>query len=220
MVPQPVSSPAPAAHRSRRSLLTIELLVLSALAATWLLSRSDAPPAVHWQFGETRSAAEPFSSFPPGFPLRLAVDLPRPMYVYVASHDMLRGNIALWPSAALKSELEAEPIAAGSHFLPGSFKGQDVQWHVGDGVGATTFLVIVSEQPLPDLAAAMTHFRQMGNAAFPDRSTCTTYAPPGGMKDVPARSQIAHPLLQRCASDTDGITTARCSRCPACRERG
>lgn len=190
-------SPAP---ERRRWLLATEAVVLAALVAAWFVGAGRTPPTVAWGFGETRSSAEPFAEFPSGFPLRLELDLPRPMFVYVASHDTLRGNVALWPSTQLRTDVANGALRAGHHVLPGSWRDQSIAWHVGDQVGVTTFMVIASETPIDDLTATMRSFRQMGNTAFPDRTTCATYAPDAGMDAMPPRSSIAHALLAECAA--------------------
>jgi hypothetical protein len=187
------------ARRPRRRLLALEGILLVGLLGFWLASRQEPAPRVSWQFGDTRTAQEPFAELPADFPVRLTVELDSPRHVYVASWDMLRGNIALWPSTRLKSVLTTNPLAAGTHALPGRYEQQDIVWHVGDGVGVTTFFVIASKQPLPDLASAMQRFRQMGNAAFPGRHQCATYAPNEGMAAVPPRNAIAHELLKLCS---------------------
>lgn len=195
-------------RRPRRAVLVVEAAVLATLAAIWISGRTPPAPSVRWQFGETRTAQEPFAELPADHPVRLQVEIDEPLHVYVASWDMLRGNVALWPSTRLKSMASVDPLAAGTHELPGRWEQQDIVWHVGDGVGVTTFLVIASRRPLDDLAAAMLRFRQMGNAAFPDRRECATYAPDAGMDVVPPLHAIAHDLLKLCAEqagiDHDG----------------
>ena len=196
------AQPDASSHRPFRYLLLLEGVALAALLVFWFAGGSStAAPNLNWKFGDTGGAKEPFASLPADFPVRLEVELPGPMHVYVASHDTLRGNVALWPSTQLKSDLLTNPLAKGRHVLPGRYDRKDVEWHVGDGVGVTTFMVIASVEPIADLASAMKRFRQMGNAAFPDRRQCATYAPDGGMSLVPPRSEIAHELLKRCAEE-------------------
>ncbi|MGE0143907.1 MAG: hypothetical protein AB7I19_09070 [Planctomycetota bacterium] len=195
----PQSNPSARPRVRLGPILLVEGLVLGILLVVLLAGRAGNTPELRWQFGEVGETRDVFAELPPGFPLRLEIDLPEPMHVYVASHDAMRGNIAMWPSAQLQTEAPSNPVPAGRQRLPGSFKGQEVQWHVGDGVGVTTFFVIASRQPIADLNRAMASFRQLGNAAFPDRRMCSTYAPKGGMDSVPPPGKPGHDLLAWCA---------------------
>jgi hypothetical protein len=195
----PQSNPNARPRLRLGTILLAEALVLGTLLVVLLVGRGSDTPELRWQFGDVGETRDVFAELPPGFPLRLEIDLPESMHVYVASHDAMRGNIAMWPSTQLQTETESNPLPAGRHRLPGSFKGQEVQWHVGDGVGVTTFFVVASRQPIADLSRAMTTFRQLGNAAFPDRRMCSTYAPKGGMETVPPPGKPGHELLSWCA---------------------
>lgn len=161
---------------------------------------AEPPCSTSWTGGEARSPIEPAALLPTEFPLRLELTLDEPMHVYVASHDLVRGTIAMFPSTALRSGLGANPLPAGSHSLPGRHLGKELAWHGGDGVGGTTFVVIASREPLPDLARVLHICRQMGNAAFPQLPTLGTYAPMGGMDATPPTVRPAHPLLEEAAA--------------------
>ena len=83
--------------------LAVEVAALIALLTVWVLSSADDVPQVRWSGGAGRSAVEPMATLPTEFPLSLEIDLQRPMHVYVASHDTVRGTIAMFPSTMLRS---------------------------------------------------------------------------------------------------------------------
>jgi hypothetical protein len=178
------------------------LVAATAAVAGALLGGPQAEPpcSTTWAGGDARGPIEPAALLPTEFPLRLELGLDEPMHVYVASHDLVRGTIALFPSTALRSDLGANPLPAGNHSLPGRHMGKELAWHGGDGVGGTTFIVIASREPLTDLASALHTCRQMGNAAFPHLPTLGTYAPIGGMEGTPPTVRPAHPLLEEAAA--------------------
>lgn len=179
--------------RRRVRLLT---LALAGLAAGYAAFAPDDGPSVRWLGGDSAGAIEPMATLPAAYPLALELELPRPMYVYVASHDLVRGTIAMFPSTMLRSDLPANPLPAGRHTLPGTLDGADLRWHAGDGVGATSLMIIASPTPRPDLATVLERCRQMGNAAFRARPLLDTYAPADGMAATPPRHEVPHPLLR------------------------
>jgi hypothetical protein len=176
--------------------LRLEALALVAIAATATFWPRPDLPDVRWTGGTAGTDLEPMSTLPAEFPLRVELDLPRPMHLYLASHDMVRGTIALFPSTMLRSTVPANPLPGGPVRLPGDHDGADLSWHAGDGVGPTSFILIASERPLPDLLAVLRRCRQMGNAAFPKRPLLGTYAPEGGMAATPPTLEVPHPLLR------------------------
>jgi hypothetical protein len=182
---------------------TRSLAVAAAAAVTLTLLWGNlairSPATTSWSGGDSRAPIEPAAQLPTEFPLRLELRLDEPMHVYVASHDLVRGTIAMFPSTTLRSDLRPNPLQAGTHVLPGTHLGKELAWHAGDGVGGTTFLVVASRAPLPEVASALRACRQMGNAAFPHLPVLGTYAPSTGMENTPARTHFAHPLLEDAA---------------------
>lgn len=178
---------------SRLALITAIAAIAGLLSGVWL---TPPPPATTaWSGGESKARIEPAAQLPTEFPLRLELTLEEPMHVYVASHDLVRGTIAMFPSTALRTDLGINPLPAGVHGLPGRHLGKELLWHAGDGVGGAVFLVIASREPLADLAGVLRSCRQMGNAAFPHLPVLGTYAPLGGMGTTPPRTSLPHPLL-------------------------
>ncbi len=192
--------------------LTLVVALAATAGALWVGVAPGAPAATTWLGGESRAPIEPVSQLPTEFPLRLDLELAEPMHVYVASHDLVRGTIAMFPSTALRSDAGMNPLPPGQHSLPGQHLGKQLAWHAGDGVGGTTFVVIASREPLPELADALRACRQTGNAAFPHLPLLGTYAPEAGMEGTPSRSRFAHPLLEIAAAAAlrghDGPMTA------------
>lgn len=190
----------------RHRWLRLEAALLAVIGIVWLAGREPTPAAsARWLGGAAANAIDPLATLPAELPLQVELTLTQPMHVYVASHDMVRGTIAMLPSSTLRSELPNNPLPAGTHRLPGRHDGLGLQWHVGDGVGATTFFLIASERPVPELRDALLRCRQMGNAAFPKRTVLGTYAPATGMDGVPPRHQPAGALLQAARAVPDPL---------------
>ncbi len=196
---EPTSKRIPRSDRTpRRTVVIFCGVALAALGTISLWSGQDLPRAT-WRDG----AGDPMSAYShvdPSAAFTLQLELPRPMHVYVASHDLVRGTLAMRPSATLRGDAAPNPLPAGRHDLPGVHLDRALQWPVGDGVGMNTVVLIASEEPLPELVAALARCRQLGNAAFPDRPLLGTYAPATGMESTPPRSRPAHPLLEACSA--------------------
>ncbi len=173
-----------------------------ALAALllWTWTGSSAAPKLNWRIEAELADGEVFAEVPVETPIRLELELPWEAHVYVASFDLLRGSIAMFPSTYLRTEHSENPLPAGHHELPGRLKETQLEWHSGDAPGPISIMVVVSETALPDLEATMLDFRQMGNAAFPTRAKLGTYAPKGGMSETPARTKV-HSTYLRAACD-------------------
>lgn len=188
------SSPDAAPRRRRSWLLWSELAALCALLVLWA-SGASRPPTLEWHVAGA-SSNEPFQRVAAEASLSLSLDLPAETWVYVASHEPVRGNIAMFPSAYLLAGTTRNPVPAGRHTLPGRHADVTLEWHAGDVAGPISFFVIASARPIPELDAAMASFRQMGNAAFPNRARLGTYAPKGGMERVPPLGEIATGVLR------------------------
>lgn len=193
--------PGPTAPRPlwRRPLLVAEAAALAVLG--WIAFSGAAPGArIAWRNADSGAALAPLAEVAADLPLRLDLDLTAPRYVYVASHDLVRGTIAWFPSTFLKSATAANPLPAGRASLPGRHLEHDLRWPAGDAVGPVTVVTLLSERPLPELEAALTDCRQLGNAAFPSRAMLGVYAPRRGMESTPPVARFAHPLLEVAAA--------------------
>ena len=190
------SSPA-----RKYGILIGEAVIVVGLLAYWLTSRQGAElTEVRWLAGHDGAAVEAFATLEKESPLVLELSLPSAAHVYVASFEPVRGTIAMFPSTWLRSDLPANPMPAGVHRFPGTHDGVDLLWHAGDVPGPISFMVVVSERPLPELEATMKTLRQFGNAAFPKRQLTGCYAPEGGMAVVPELT-IVHGEELRSAFD-------------------
>ncbi len=169
---------------------------VAALPVVWWMDRADTSPIVTWTVEGHATPPTMFSVVPAETPLHMQLQLRRPAHVYVASFDPLRGTIAMFPNSYLRSELPANPLPAGDYTPPGNQGALGLRWHSGDAPGPMSILVVASEQALPKLEAIWSDFRQMGNAAFPGRVKLGTYAPEGGMEQVPSRSEVHTAVLQ------------------------
>ena len=178
------------------------LVSASAVVAAAILTRpTDADsPRVTWRVGDNTTLA-PFAEIDPGKPVRVAVELPEALHLYVTRFDLDQGCIALWPSETLVTDARPGPTTRLT--LPGEHDGISLAWPTGENPGPVAFVLIASRKPLPDLAAALARCRQMGNAAFPKRSLLDPYAPKAGMEAAPPRSELPHPLLREAFALTD-----------------
>ncbi|MBK8979257.1 MAG: DUF4384 domain-containing protein [Planctomycetes bacterium] len=198
----PTSTPPTRPPRS--SALRLGAVVALALVAAWPASHlfEPAPPPVptaRWTHGLPATASiDPAAALPEGEPLTLDLTLPSPMHVYVAAWNLVDGTVALFPSETLRADRAANPLPAGQHRLPGQQGATRLHWHASDAA-LTTFVVIASPTPLPDLEDRLHRCRQVGNAAFPGREVLGRYAPKSGIANVPGASEPAHPLLTTCA---------------------
>jgi hypothetical protein len=192
----------PRRKKTRLLVVGAELAITAALLGVWWLGPA-APPSLSWRVGDGGAPEALFAEVPHETPLELEIELPEPMHVYVCSHDTQRGGIAMFPSGALRSDVPSNPLPAGRHRLPGQARDLRLLWHAGDGVGPTSFLVVASVEPLPDLVRVLGTMRQMGNAAFPGRPVLGTYAPEGGMEVVPPFGRVPTDVLRACAGLLD-----------------
>lgn len=180
---------------ARIPLLVGEALVFSALVFWWIGGATTAPQ-VRWQVDQAFASNDPYQAVGAETPIRLELNLPSPAYVYLVSHDLVYGCSAMFPSEYLHSDIPANPIPAGKHLLPGSGTELELSWQSGDATSPFSCMLIVSEQEVPGLRAALGRFRQMGNAAFPRKSLLGGYAPKAGMEQVPAANELLHDAIK------------------------
>lgn len=80
--------------------------------------------------------------------LVLELDLPRSTHVYVFNQDQAGRRYQLFPLQA--GELR-NPLPAGPHRLPGKVAGEIVDWRLSSNGGREFFLLVLSNQPIPEL---------------------------------------------------------------------
>lgn len=81
--------------------------------------------------------------------LALQLQLDRPRHVYIVNQDGDGARFALFPLAG--AELR-NPLPAGKHVLPGKVDGASVDWRLTSRGGREYFVVVLSDQPIVELA--------------------------------------------------------------------
>ena len=186
-----------------RAQFSIVVLVVAALLGLYLnLTATGNAPVCIWHVGVEENT-EAFTQVRPGTPLSLHVDLPFAAHVYVASHNPADGTIALFPSPWLRTEAN-NPLSAGSHQLPGTIDGRELRWPAPLESGPTSYMVVLSVEPIGELDELFEKIRQIGNMAFTDGSFNVSAPKEGGMAVVPPHNPIPGPILQAAA---DSLTS-------------
>ncbi len=179
---------------------SIIALIVAALLALYLnITAAGNAPVCIWHVG-TDENPEAWAPVRPGTPVSLHVDLPFAAHVYVASHNPTDGTIALFPSPWLRTEA-SNPLAPGSHQLPGTVENRELRWPAPLVPGPTSYMVVLSPDPIGELDELFEKIRQIGNMAFTDGSFNVSAPREGGMAVVPPRDSIPGPILQA-AEDT------------------
>lgn len=180
--------------KSRRSILLLEGVALLSLL-TLLVWPSPPRATIHWVVkGE---ASKQIARVPAHTPVHFHLALEAESYVYAVQHDLVTGYSALFPSAFLKSDIPDNPLPPGHHAFPGTWTEVAMSWSAGASTTPVTFAVLVSEQPLENLTAALSSCRQMGNAAFPKRPLLGGYAPDEGLDSAPAPGDVIDDTLNQ-----------------------
>ena len=198
------TAPRPPRSRATVFLTVASLVSLTVLLGGIMLPSFDPKPRLRWRLGDDQRKVAQFAEATANTPVFLRLDLPFPAHVYVASWSHMQGTIALFPSERLSTDL-ANPLPAGQHELPGHFEDKPMSWPSHAVVGPIHYLVVVSREPLTELADVLRRVRQMGHMArlgtgFHDRGMYL-FAPEGGMKAVPSNDQPA-------AADLEAARTA------------
>lgn len=186
-----------------RSVL-LPVVALAAAAAIWVYFNPPQPagvPAGSWRIGKGTDIhhAKNYEELPAGAAIRLDYHCSEPRHVYVFSHSEEDGTLLMFPSPDLQSD-EANPLANGSHVLPGRRDGDDQHWVLRDGVLATTtYIAIASVEPVAELEELLPRLRRWSNTSLTDRSMGVTN--PKGDVEVAGRGRDRLPsaLLLRAA---------------------
>jgi hypothetical protein len=181
-----------------KRLLILPVLAAAAAAGIWW-NEEPAGPACTWRIGtgaEIRQGTH-YERLPPETPFRLSLHTAEAMHVYVFSNSAEDGTLLLWPTSALRSDLD-QPLPAGHHVLPGSLEGKELAWTTRTGIRAsTTFVVVAAREPIPELEAFMPRLRHWTNTVFPEHTMLVTNPPTG--TEVLRGSEFPTPLLLRAA---------------------
>lgn len=172
-----------------------------AFGAASTLREGQPRPALRW-LCEGKALDGAFAEIAQDDRLALELELDAPAHVYVAAYAPSLGLLALFPSQQLITDVKA-PLAAGRHRLPGRTEGIELGWPALWPARSLTAMVVVSREPRPEIEKLFGKLRQMGNAAFRDRSM-GLYAPrEGGMEAVPAKGWLPDGLLRAAFDLTD-----------------
>lgn len=185
---------------NRRVLLLPMIAVVAALAVWKAAPMLASAPAATWRVGNDAAMRQGrnYDDLPAESPVRLAVTCDEPCHVYVFSHSETDGTILLFPSPDLQSDLH-NPLAKGSHVLPGKLDGKEPAWTTRSGVlPVTTFVVVAAREPVPQLEALLPRLRRWTNSVMTDRSLGVTRPKDVEVAGAP-RQPLPDPLLQRAA---------------------
>ena len=82
--------------------------------------------------------------------LTLELQLPEATYVHVFNQDQAGHRFQLFP---LQTGDLHNPLPPGQHRLPGRVGGETVDWRLSSSGGREYFLLVLSDQPIPELSA-------------------------------------------------------------------
>ena len=183
------------ASSSRRRLAVLAALVAGLGVWAAVVTPRGAPGPVMTWLCDGRDLPGDLVELTQEDPLVLQLDLDGPAYVYVAWYAPSLGTLALFPSEQLRTDLPNR-LAAGRHRLPGTTEEIEGSWPALWPARSLCAMVVVSREPRRDLETMFATFRQVGNAAFRDRSM-GLYAPKRGMASVPPKGTLPSGLLRQ-----------------------
>lgn len=161
-----------------------------------------ATPAATWRVGpvDEFEQARNYHELPADSPVRLSFVSRTPRHVYVLSNSAEDGTLLLSPSPEVDGS-PSNPLPAGRTVLPGRRDGRELAWTTRAEIRATTcYVVVASDEPVPELEALLPRLRRWSNKALTDRSMQVTN--PRGEVEVAGapRQGWPAPVLARAAA--------------------
>ncbi|MCB1636805.1 MAG: DUF4384 domain-containing protein, partial [Xanthomonadales bacterium] len=141
-------------RRRRRQVFLGGLAATLLVAGLWWASPTKVSDETQWDWLSTRQEGirtlRLGDSLGIDEGLQLSLQLDRPRYVHVINQDLAGQRFQLFPLAA--GELR-NPLPAGHHQLPGRVAGEPMNWQISSAGGREFFLIVLSDEPIPELAA-------------------------------------------------------------------